>query len=186
MYLITAEQARNAKVTWNFGKFKASSGTFHQRKQARIMRDQTEKLSEQLRARNPYSTQEHEKIIAAFSKDFCEGKHAPLYMSTAWLVVFDRMWRQAQEVRRMNEQPPLQLAQAKQKFGGARVYMFGPYDEGIETFAQMAETVLSSICEFCGSTHNVKPVGFGWTSACCTECAKLYEEIDSRSETGEW
>lgn len=181
VYLFDAETAKNAKVKWNFSR-SSSGGTFLERKQERIKRMSIEEVNRKLRERSPFSEAEAKKLVEKFSEDFCDGKHAPLYMSSSWLFAFDRMWRQFCHDRKHADLPLPELGQAKQKFGSARVYLDG--DEECQRFARMAETVLSGICEYCGTTHNVGIRGHGWLVATCSACGGVVEEGDRLR--GDW
>jgi hypothetical protein len=182
MYLFDSETAKNAKVTWNFGRVTYSTSTFPERKKERIKRMSVEEVNRKLKERSPFSEAEARKLVEKFSEDFCGGKHAPLYMSSSWLFAFDRMWRQFCHSRKHADLPLPVLGQAKQKFASARVYLDG--DAECQRFATIAETVLSGICEYCGTTHNVKTRGHGWLVAACSTCGDIVEEGDRLR--GDW
>jgi hypothetical protein len=66
--------------------------------------------------------------------------------------------------------PQVVATQVKEKYGGLRFYYKGG-DKHIAGAVSLAEHLSYSICEECGSTHNVTQTK-GWVYTMCEECMK--------------
>lgn len=62
-----------------------------------------------------------------------------------------------------------EIAQIKEKFGTLRFYPGGCTDEQWKLI-QEAERKSSTICEYCGTTENVKLYTDGWYTTECKDC----------------
>jgi hypothetical protein len=70
--------------------------------------------------------------------------------------------------------PVVRIAQIKEKFGGLRVYIDGN-DDYIRGVISLAEKLSYSICEDCGTNHNVTQNKKGWIRSLCPSCRKIHD-----------
>jgi len=67
------------------------------------------------------------------------------------------------------EEWQVEATQVKEKFGGLRFYINSGDDE-IYGMISFAEHLSYKICEYCGTTKNVKVRSDGWVRTLCNEC----------------
>jgi hypothetical protein len=75
----------------------------------------------------------------------------------------------------------LEIKQIKEKFGGLCFYYEGG-DTEIRGMVRIIESLSYSICEFCGTTHNVGKTKKRWIYTICEDCRNK----DERIKTLEW
>lgn len=69
------------------------------------------------------------------------------------------------------EENKIQVYQIKEKFGGLRIYVSNTTKE-LDKMIKEAEDQSYKVCEYCGSTDNVKQAGKGWIKTLCEKCRK--------------
>jgi len=81
------------------------------------------------------------------------------------------------------EEWQVEAVQVKEKFGGLRFYINSGDDE-IYVLISFAEHLSYKICEYCGTTKNVKVRSRGWVRALCNKCEKKRAKAHTGVEPG--
>lgn len=79
--------------------------------------------------------------------------------------------------------PQLEAVQVKEKFGGLRFYVINANEEQ-QSVINFAESLSYSICETCGSTHNVTQTE-GWVYTRCEKCMNELKKATAGSKEKE-
>lgn len=88
-----------------------------------------------------------------------------------WLPIMKPIESYIEEYNKdKNEEDKIIIEQAKEKFGGLRVYCNFVTDE-LRELIEQAEKEASETCELCGSKENVGYT-LGWITTCCENCVR--------------
>lgn len=82
--------------------------------------------------------------------------------------------------RLMAVNPGYKVAQIKEKFGGLRYYVNGPYVDGMVEIIREAEDRSYGICQGCGATDGVSMREHGWVATMCPACDANWRCFKSR------
>lgn len=71
------------------------------------------------------------------------------------------------------EEDKIHILQIKEKFGGLRIYV-SPKPPELSKMIEDAEDQSYKVCEFCGSTEDVKQTSSGWIKTLCKNCREKH------------